>query len=309
MINIYFKSNNSRRFEKIDNAKIGAWINIENATKEDIKYVSQITGLSVPDLDDALDPSELPRIEKHSTNVIVFIRSPKKSDIIEELLHTHPLTIIISDKYFITISITRSRTIRHILKKNVKYSTQDRNRFFIYMISKIIQRFNKQIKLVRNTVSSQKINFKHIQNQDILNLIENEEILNQYISSLVPMRNVFDAITGGAYISLTEDDTELFQDISISMKQLVDVCNVNIKSIQSLRDSYQIIFTNRLNKTMQFLASFTIMMTIPTIISSFFGMNVLVPLSNHPFGFYYIIVLTVALILLFFWIFVRNRWI
>ncbi len=310
MINIYFKPAKSKGFKKISEVRDGAWINIEDAEEKDLDFVAKITGLNKQDLEDCLDPHELPRIERQEgNNTIIFIRSPRKSDKEEDLLHTHPLTIIINDKYFITSSITKSRTISSIFKKSIGYSTTQRSKLLIYILLNISQRFNKEIKSVRNTVLSQKTNLKNIKDSDISKLVENEEILNQYISALVPMKNVLDALSNGSYIPLYEDDSDLFQDVSITMKQCVDVCNVNIKSIQSLRESHQIVFTNRLNKTIQFLTAFTIIMTIPTTISSFFGMNVGIPFASNPMAFVYVIFITLLISTGAFYIFVRNKWI
>lgn len=194
MIDIYFKPAKSKDFKKIKEVRDGAWINIENATKEDLEFIAKITGLNDKDLEDCLDTNELPRIERQEgNNIIIFIRSPKKSDKQEDLLHTHPLTIIMNDKYFITSSITKSRTISNIFKKSIGYSTTQRSKLLIYILLNISKKFNQEIKNVRNTVLSQKTNLKNIKDSDISKLVENEEILNQYISALVPMRNVLDA--------------------------------------------------------------------------------------------------------------------
>ena len=94
----------------------------------------------------------------------------------------------------------------------------------------------------------------------------------------------------------------------ISINQSVDLCDVSIKSIQSLRDSYQIIFTNRLNKVMKFLTAFTIIMTIPTIIASVYGMNVKLPMASNPLAFIYVLIIGFVISLFFFILFVKKKW-
>ena len=94
----------------------------------------------------------------------------------------------------------------------------------------------------------------------------------------------------------------------ISINQSVDLCDVSIKSIQSLRDSYQIIFTNRLNKVIKFLTAFTIIMTIPTIIASVYGMNVKLPLADNPLAFIYILIIGFVISLFFFILFAKKKW-
>lgn len=308
MLNIYFKNIKDNKLKKIKSLKEGAWINIENAAREDLEKIVKITNLDYADLQDVLDPYELPRIERHGESVIIFIRNPIEESNKDEALYTQALTIIITNKYFITISISKNQIIESVLEKSLDIATTQRAKLLIYIFLLVSQRFTREIKAVKNNVLSQKKHIKNIESSDIINLIENEEILNQYISALSPMRSVFKTITKGRYIYLFEYDEDLLQDMIISINQSVDLCDVSIKSIQTLRESYQIIFTNRLNKVIKFLTAFTIIMTIPAIIASVYGMNVKLPLAQNPFAFWYILVIFFVISLLFFVIFAKKKW-
>jgi magnesium transporter len=308
MLDIYYKTTKSDNFKKIKSIRDGVWINVENAQKEDLEEIVKLTDLDYADLQDSLDPYELPRIERHEGSVIIFMRNPQDKTNKDEFLYTQLLTIVISNKYFITISISKNKVVESILDKGINFATTQRARLLIYILLQIAQKFTKEIKFVKNKVLSQKKHIKNIESSDIVNLIENEEILNQYTSSLSPMKSVFKTISKGKYIYLYEYDEDSLQDMIISMNQSVDLCDVSIKSIQSLRDSYQIIFTNRLNKVMKFLTSFTIIMTIPTIVASIYGMNVGLPLSRNPFAFWYIMIISFGISLIFVWVFFRKRW-
>jgi magnesium transporter len=307
MLDIYYKNAKDNSFKKTKSLRDGAWINIGNAQKEDLERIVKLTDLDYADLQDALDPYELPRIERHEGSVIIFMRNPRDKSK-NEFLYTQPLTIIITNKYFITISITKNKIIEPILEKGIKFATTQRARLLIYILLKIAQKFTREIKTTKNNVLSQKKHIKHIESSDIVKLIENEEILNQYTSALSPMKSVFKTIAKGKYIYLFEYDEDSLQDMIISINQSVDLCDVSIKSIQSLRDSYQIIFTNRLNKVIKFLTAFTIIMTIPTIIASAYGMNVQLPMANNPLAFVYVLIISFIISVLFFILFVKKKW-
>jgi magnesium transporter len=178
----------------------------------------------------------------------------------------------------------------------------------IYILLLISKNFTKQIKKIKSSVFYQKKNLEKVESLDIIELIKNEEVINQYISVLIPMKNVFEAIAGGGYVHLYSYDTDLLEDMIISINQSADICNVNVKSIRSLRESYQAIFTNRLNKTIRFLTSFTIILTVPTIIASIFGMNVNLPFQNDPMAFVYILSYIGFISLVFFIIFYIKKW-
>ncbi|MEI6242362.1 MAG: CorA family divalent cation transporter, partial [Chlamydiota bacterium] len=142
----------------------------------------------------------------------------------------------------------------------------------------------------------------------IVSLSQSEEILNQYLSALTPMKTVLETITTGRFFPIFPKDQELLQDLLIALKQSEELCNVNVKSIKSLRDSYQILFTNNVNKTIKFLTAFTIIFTIPTIIASLYGMNVKLPFSQHPQAFYLILFFIVVLSIFLYFLFTKKKW-
>ena len=306
MIEIYFKNIKSEKLKEIKEVRNGCWINIKNAQAEDLKYVSQLTGLEMNDLEESLDPYELPRIERNEDNVIVFVRSPQQEE--KEDIYTSPLTLIANSKYFFTISYSQNAIIEAIIKKGVDFSTTQRSKFLIYVLLLISKSFTKKIKNIKSKVFHQKKSLENVESLDIIDLIKNEEILNQYISALVPMKNVFEAIASGGYIHLFSDDADLLEDMIISIKQSTDICTVDVKSIKSLRESYQIIFTNRLNKTIRLLTSFTVVLTVPMIITSIYGMNISLPLEDNPLAFSYILIFTFLASLFFLLLFYVKKW-
>jgi magnesium transporter len=306
MIEIFFKDVKKEKIEKIDSLRDGCWINVENATIEDLKYIAQITNLQFFDIDDALDLYELPRIEREEDNIIIFIRDTQEQD--KEDIYTTPLTVIINKKYIITISPIKNKTIRSIIEGNLSFSTTQRSKFLIHLLLLISKNFTKGIKSIKNNVLNQKKELKKIKGLDIIKLIESEEILNQYISALAPMNIVIEAIAKGGYVHLYSFDDDLLEDMTISIRQSVDNCTISVKSIKNLRDSYQAIFTNNLNNTIRLLTSLTVILTVPTIIGSLFGMNVHLPFADSSFAFLFIVLLIVAISSIFFYIFKVKDW-
>ena len=94
----------------------------------------------------------------------------------------------------------------------------------------------------------------------------------------------------------------------IGIKQSEDICMVSVKSIRSLREAYQILFTNDVNKTIKILTAITIIFTIPTIIASIYGMNINLPLQHSPWAFLIIMNITLVLSLACVYLFVRKKW-
>lgn len=305
MIEIYFKTIRDDEFNIISDFRTGSWIHIDEANLEDLKKITELTGLEITDILDSLDKYENPRIEHKDKNIIIFVRHPSE---IETGLHTNSLAIILTHSFLITISSSKSQLVNAILQYKTNLATTQKSKLLFNILLKVTQEFTSKIKKVRNDVIEQEKKIKNITNDAIIVLTKNEEVLNQYLSALVPMRNLLEAITSGRFVNLYEKDYDLLQDLLIAIKQSEDLCRVNVKSIRSLRDSYQIIFTNDVNKTMKILTAITIIFTIPTIISSIYGMNVKLPLEKSPFAFFILINIMILTSIIFFFIFIRKRW-
>lgn len=307
MMEIYFKDIKSQTLQKTDKIKNGVWINIENATIEDLNFVKEITNLNYSDIEDVLDVHELPRIERKEDAVILFVRDAQFVNKDKDI-STTPLTIIATSKYIITISISKIQTIRLLINNGFDFSTTQRSKFIINILLNISRNYTKGVKSINNSIEYQKDKLERITNADILKLIENEEILSDYIAALDPMKIVFEAIEKGKYIPLYSYDEDLIEDMIISMRQSVGICSTNLKSIKSLRESYQIIFTNNLNRTIKLLTSVTVFLTIPTMIASFFGMNVLIPFSASNLTFVFIVLISLLFSGAFFIFFINKKY-
>lgn len=308
MLKIYFKTAKGRRIGKIKNIRDGVWISASSIEHDDLEKIASMTNLDLLDLQDAMDLHELPRMERHGKTLVFFVRIPREQIDDKDIIHTTPITFIISDKYFISLSLFDDKVIKDVLKNSLTIATTQRGKLLVYILLKIAQRFTARVREVNNNIASKKKKIENIKDSDINELIKYEDVLNQYISALIPMRSVLENVTSKNYLQLYEDDKDLFNDMIISIRQSAEICQVNLKSIKSLRDSYQIIFTNKLNKVIQFLTAFTIIMTIPTIIASIYGMNVELPLANNPLAFVYVLLISFVVVMTFLAIFYKKKW-
>ena len=305
MLEIYFKTIRDVAFNKSQDFRAGSWIYAKEATLEDLNKISEITGLDLADIRDSLDKYELPRIEPIGDNIVFFVRHPSEREV---GLYTETLTMILTNNFVIAISTTRSEIIEQLLASNTTLGTTQKSKLILHILLKITQDYTNSIKRLRHSTLGYEMAGRTVDSNAIFVLTKNEEILNQYLTSIVPMRGLLETMAGGRFVNLYEKDFDLLQDLLIATKQSEDVCRVNIKSIRSLRDSYHIIFTNDVNRTIKLLTALTIIFSIPTIIASLYGMNVSLPLQAKPYAFAAILGITVlAAILALLW-FRQRRW-
>lgn len=306
MINIYYKTLKDKKFKRTEKVRPGCWIDIDNAKGDEIELVAELTGLKQSDLQDALDQYEIPRIERQEEGILVYLRYPYSS--MTDELYTLLITVIITEKYFITLTSGNNPVAVKILEQSTKIATTQKTKLFLKLLLKITQEFTQNVKTVTLKVPHGQRELKKINSEDFILLAESEETLNQYISALVPTNNVVEAIMTKKYVGVYEEDEDLLQDLLIGLKQSVDICNVSIKSIRSIRDSYQVIFTNNLNKIIKLLTALTIVVTIPNIITGFYGMNVKLPFDSNPFAYtfvlWFMLIASTSVILLF----ILKKW-
>lgn len=305
MTQYYYKTVRDEEFQLIPEVREGCWIHIEDATSDEIALLAQRLGLEVADLQDCLDKFEIPRVEKIQGTVLIFTRYPTEY---EAGLYTSTLTVILAPHYIATVSPHQSHLIHQFIEQKNKLSTLQKSKLLISLLLKITQEFTAHIRRVRHNVLRQEKEIISVDSEDITELTKSEEVLNQYMAALVPLRSVLEAITSGKYTNLYEKDHELLDDLLNAVRQSEDLCNISLKSIRSLRDSYQIIFTNNLHKTIKLLTALTILFNIPTMIASLYGMNISLPLSTHPWAFLYILGVILMIVTAAVIYFQRKRW-
>ena len=307
MIEYYFKTVKEENFLPLPSPKEGCWIHVDEATSGDLDEICQLTGLEHADLQDSLDRYEIPRVEKIKNHVLIFTRHPIEHDVAVSL-YTSTFTMILTPHYFVTISTEKNQLVHNFISKKGKFSTLQRSKLMINLLLRITQEFTSNIRRVRHNVSNQEREMINVESDDIATLTRNEEILNQYLSALEPIRGVLEGITSGRYTNLYEKDQEQLEDLLNAVKQSENLCSIAVKTIRSLRDSYNILFTNNLHKTIKLLTSLTIIFNIPTMIASIYGMNINLPLARQTHAFIFILSLITVFTVIGWIIFRRKHW-
>lgn len=282
---------------------------MEGTDSKDLNFLCQLTGLHFADLSDSLDYHELPRAEKAQNAILLFIRHPT---IRLGHLHTIPLTLVLTPSHLISISPVPSLLVQEITSQKGWSSEEDLyspSKLLVQIIKRVLQEFNIQIRQVRNSVMTQSKEMHAVDAEDIFSLTEHEEILNQYLSSLHPLSLALEWLSKQTVPSFHSQAQKEIDDMLNAVKQAQEISSILIKNIRSLRDSYQIIFANKLTKTIKLLTGLTILFSIPTMIASIYGMNVKLPLAENSEAFSLLIIAMVILSVICGYWFYRKKWI
>jgi len=304
-VRFLYKSIRDTTFQIQDKMRIGCWVDVPNAGIRELKTLSKAFAIELDDLKDSLDVYEMMRVERYHNHVFLFVRYPVDS---RRTGYTGIFTMVLTKEVIITISPFTAPIFQDIYENNAPLTTTQKSKFVLQTLLRIVQSYTKWVKRVQSDVFKSRVDADSISSEDILALTKSEEILHHYQAALVPFRNTLGHLSSGKFIDLYEEDRDLLNDLLLAIQQCEEICSVNLKSIRGLRDCYQTIFTNNVNKTMKLLTAFTIIFMIPTLISSMYGMNVELPFASRPHAFLEILSMSFVFSFCGFLLFYWRRW-
>lgn len=290
------------------------WIDLVNPTEDELKIICDRFQTDIDLLKAPLDYEERPRIEAYDGQVLILISMPNLSTgETQAIYNTIPLGIVVTEEVIITISLKESMLINQLLKtKNVPV-TQKRTRFVLQMLYNNAQLFLRCLKEIdkKSTEIEQHLH-KSSKNEELIKLLNLEKSLVYFTTSLRSNESVFEKLLRTylrkvhdeesqvtiKILKKYEEDEDLLEDVITENKQAIDMADIYTNILGGTMDAFASIISNNLNIVMKFLAIITIVMAIPTIITSFFGMNVPIPYQNNPFSYLGIILLSLFLMII-----------
>lgn len=277
MINIY-KTNENMEFKKINEIERESWIDLINPTYEEIKGIADITNTDLDLLMKLTDDEELPRIEVGENATLIVVDTPYITDArYKHKYNTDPLGIIINnDGYFITISLKKQTFLDDFKKNKIKhFDIRKRTKFVIQILLRVSSVYQRELISINNYINKkEKMLYKSTNNKELIDLLNIEKTLVYFSTSLKANDAVLEKLSKGNILTLYEDDNDLMEDAIIENKQAIEMTNIYREILTSMTDAYASIISNNLNDVMKFLTSITIVLSIPTMVASFLGMNV-----------------------------------
>jgi magnesium transporter len=307
MITVYHSTARERKLTAIPESRIGSWCHVVEPTDAELDTVAERFGLDRDLLVDATDIYEAPRVEVDEGVTSVFTRYSNEDG---QDVSTEPLLIVYTNSNIVTIMRSNSMVLDQLINGRIEVITTQKTKTFLQLMVQV----NRSYRLKLNQVSKyilrtrRELRSSQINNKDLIGFIELEEDINEFISALQPQALVLNALESGKYMRLYEDDRDLVEDLKLSTSELIELSKTRLRTLMNMRQAYDAIATNNLNRTFKRLTSIAIFLTIPTIVSGIWGMNVLVPLHSNPHAFWLILGLIGLLIALVVTFFRKQRW-
>ncbi len=301
---IYNTDIQTGKTSEINEFKKGSWINLTNPSGDEIKNVCDNLNIQEDFIRYSLDIEEKARIDQEDddSTILFVIDVPviEKND--ESVLYTTiPLgMIVVRDDFFITVCSRKTKVIEDFEKLKTKnFATYKKSRFILQIMFSNSSYYLTYLKRINKEAEATEAALKDsLKNKELLTMLSLEKSLVYFSTSLKSNEVVMERTMKGKILKLYDEDEDLLEDAIIENKQAIEMGKIYSDILGGTMDTYASLISNNLNVVMKFLASITIVIAVPTMISSFWGMNLNLPFEYSSLGFPIIITIAVILTLL-----------
>ncbi len=306
----YYKTIDTK-LEKINDFENGCWINLVEPNHEEISYISDRFNIDIDSINAALDEEERSRIDVEDNHTLILIDIPiDESDSDSAHYSTIPLGIILTDNTIITICTAQSKILNDFIVGHIKdFYTDKKTRFILQILYKNATYYLLYLRRInRMTIEIEREIHKSMKNKELVQLLELEKSLVYFSTSLKAIELVLNKMLRTPTIKKYSEDEDLLEDVIIENRQALEMASIYGDILSRIMDAFSAIINNNQNNVMQLLTVVTLILSIPTMISGYFGMNVSdIPFSNQPNGFWIIVFISVIICLILSVLLSKNK--
>lgn len=288
-----------------------SWINVVNPLADEVTQLQEMLNVPQDFVTYPLDQNEMPRVEKENGAMLIVLRVPCFQGEGADIPYTTiPLGIILTDRYIVTVCSVQTNTIQSIIAGRVRgLSTGKRNRFILQILWAMANRFLSDLREINKTVEVLEDRLQHsLQNRELLELLKYQKSLTYFTTALKSNEVLLRHLQRSQLFQQYPDDQELLDDVITEVQQAIEMTSIASAILSQMMDAFAGIISNNLNVVMKVLASLTIVLSFPTMIASFYGMNVDLPLQNDPMAFVFTVALSIVVCSIALFILWRKHW-
>jgi magnesium transporter len=295
--------------ERIENPANGSWVNVMDPTPDEIEKLIN-WGMEPDYINYCLDQDEMPRMERDDDYTFILLRIPIQQPESDIPYTTMPLGIMILGSKIITICRYESDIFRQLTNgkhRNLKTGKRYRLTLYIFLETaarylNLLREINRATELVEDRLQ------KSTQNRELLELLKYQKSLTYFATALRSNEVMMERVQRTQLFNYYEEDQDLLEDVLTENQQAIQMTSINTEILSSMMDAFASIISNNLNVVMKALAALTIILNVPAIVASFYGMNVALPGEGHPFAFLTVIGISLSLTAFATYVFYKRNW-
>ncbi len=286
------KLDENKQLDTIQDFEVGCWIHLAYPTNEELNRVALATNIPKDMLAVALDPEESAHIDVEGETKLAVVDMPviEKEDGVS-VFSTSPIGFCFNKSYFVSVTTKESSSIKDLLSNRIRgVDPTKKVRFMLQIINRIEFKYLQYLKRMdKMSLAIQRELERSVKNKELIELLDIEKSLVYFSTSLTANDRVLYKIRRSADFKKYEEDQDLLEDVITENAQAIEMCSIYRDILSGTMDAYASVISNNLNIIMKLLAIFTITLTVPTVIASLWGMNLVVPFAEMQNGFYIII--------------------
>lgn len=285
---IYYYKTEENKLKEQTTPCPGTWIHLLDPTKQEVESIAKQHNIEPDFLSAALDEEETPRTDREDDQTLIIVDIPVVEPEGTSILYNSiPLGIILLSDMVITVCLEETTIIEDFMENRVRgFDTCKKTRFVLQLLYKsstkylqYLRQIDKATTLVENALH------KNMRNRELMGMLKLEKSLIFFSTSLRSNGVVLEKLTKTNLLKRYHEDTDLLEDVIIENKQAIEMTTIYRNILTGTMTTFASIISNNLNNVMKFLAAITIIIAVPTLIASFWGMNVPVPFANTQIGF------------------------
>ncbi len=308
----YFKNVDNQTVE-ITKPENGIWVNLVPPFKEE-EFVELSEGLEIPIefLRDSLDIDERPRYEIEDNVKFIVLKTPTENNSFNDsdaFYITIPICIILTHNHIVTVNSFDNGAIKKFLSSFQKRHPDKRNMMVLKIFEKIVQDFLDYLKQINHRRNQYETSlYESNSNEDLLNLMRIQKSLVYFMTALRSNELLMIKLERTNFLTLTDDEREFLHDLIVDTSQAVEMANIYTNILTSTLDAFASVISNNLNNVMKRLTSITIILSLPALVASVYGMNVEIPYMHSPHAFYIPMILSLIVSVIISWYFMKKKW-
>ena len=295
--------------KKVEDLTGSCWINLADPSTEEIQRVENMTGIPHEFITDPLDKDERPRLEIDGDITQLIIHVPYHESGSENPIpfHTLPLGIVLTRSNVVTIcnrQTSVTSTFLDQIRRVCPPEDQFRFAFQILWHSAILYlRYLRDIRQRADMVEQDL--HESISNEALMRLLNIEKSLVYFTTSLKANDILIGRLEHTRQLDIPDKDLDVLEDVAVEYRQALEMATIHSNILTGTLDTFASIISNNLNNVMKYLTSITVVLMLPTLVTSIYGMNIRLPLEENPHAFP--ILMSLSLLMAIFVIIVLSR--
>ena len=306
----YFK-NIEHQTIAIDKPEDGAWINVlPPLRQEEFTELSESLERPIDFLKDSLDIDERSRYEIDDNVKLIVIKTPTENNSFNDsdaFYITIPICIILTHNQIVTVNSFENEAIKKFLTTFQNRNPDKKNMMVLKIFEKVINNFQdhlKEINMRRNTLEHKL--YVANRNEELLQLMRIQKSLVYFLTALRSNELLMMKMVRTNFLQLNEDEKDFLDDLIVETSQALEMANTYTNILSSTLDAFASIISNNQNEVLKRLTTLTIVLTVPTLIASIYGMNVPIPYKDTPYAFWIPVIISLMILIVVGWNYIKR---